>query len=180
MEFTGTVEAQRLFNLNLFGPVRVNRAVLPYMRRQGGGRIVHISSVAAAAALPFQAYYSATKSAINAYSLALANEVRPFGIEVCAVQPGDIRTGFTVARKKLQRGDDVYAGRIARSVARMEKDEQTGMQPEQVAAFLRKLVAKKRLPPLTTIGASYRLATLLLRLLPTRLSQWLLYLIYAR
>ena len=180
VEFTETADAQALFDANFFGMVRVNRALLPIMRKAGGGRIVNISSIAAPVAIPFQAYYSATKSAINAYSLALANEVRPFGIEVCAVQPGDIRTGFTAARKKLQRGDDVYAGRIARSVARMEKDEQTGMQPEQVAAFLRKLVAKKRLPPLTTIGASYRLATLLLRLLPTRLSQWLLYLIYAR
>lgn len=180
VEFTNVDEAQRLLDLNLFGAVRVNQAVLPCLRRQGGGRIVHISSVAAVAPLPFQAYYSAGKAALNAYSLALANEVRPFGIEVCAVQPGDVRTGFTAARRKLHRGDDAYAGRISRSVARMEKDEKTGMPPERVAAFLLRLLSRRRLPPVATVGLSYQAAALLLRLLPMRLSQWLLYQIYGR
>ena len=53
----------------------------------------------------------------------LFNEVKQMGVSVCAIMPGDIHTGFTAAREKSAVGDDVYAGRIARSVAKMEKDE---------------------------------------------------------
>ena len=51
--------------------------------------------MAAPVPIPFQTYYSASKAAINSYTMALANELRPFGITVCAVMPGDIHTGFT-------------------------------------------------------------------------------------
>ena len=180
IEFTGVPEAQRLFDLNVFGAARVNRAVIPLLRAQGSGRILHVSSVAAAAPLPFQAYYSASKAALTSYSLALANELRPFGVEVCAVQPGDIRSGFTAARQKLHEGDAAYDGRISRSVARMERDEQTGMPPERIARRLADLAEAKRLAPLVTTGALYRLAALLLRLLPPRPAQWLLYRLYGR
>ena len=134
VEFTGTEEAQRQLDVNFFGMVRMNRQGLPVMRKQGYGRIVNLSSVAGAIPIPFQTYYSASKAAINSYTMALANEVRPFGIQVCCVQPGDIRTGFTAAREKNQLGDDIYGGRIARSVSGMERDEQTGMAPEQAGS----------------------------------------------
>ena len=104
VECTTPEEARRLFDVDFFGVVNVNHAVLPRMRRAGGGRIVHVSSVAAPVAIPFQAYYSAAKAAINAYSSALRCEVAPFGIDVCAVMPGDLKTGFTAAREKNVRG----------------------------------------------------------------------------
>ena len=129
-------EARRQFDVNFFGMVNMNRAVLPIMRQQGGGRIVNMSSVAAPIAIPFQAYYSASKAAVRTYSLALASEVRPFGIEVCVIMPGDIATGFTAARRKSCDGDVVYHGRIARSVAVMEHDEQTGMSAEYAGQFV--------------------------------------------
>ena len=94
VEFTDTAEAQRLLDVNFFGMVRMNKAVIPHMRQAGRGRIVNLSSVAAPCPIPFQAYYSAGKAAVNAYTMALANELRPFGITVCAVQPGDIHTGL--------------------------------------------------------------------------------------
>ena len=78
IEFTELSDAKRQMDVNFFGMVNVTRAVLPHMRRRGSGRIVNISSVAACAAIPFQAYYSASKAAINAYTLALTNEVRPY------------------------------------------------------------------------------------------------------
>ena len=100
IEFTTTEEARRLFDANFFGMVRMNRCVIPLMRAQGSGRIINLSSVAAPVPIPFQAYYSATKAAVNDYTMALANELRPFGVSVCAVQPGDIKTGFTAARER--------------------------------------------------------------------------------
>ena len=142
IEFTKTEDAKRLFDADFFGMVNVNRAVIPHMRQAGAGRIVNLSSVAAAAPIPFQAYYSAAKAAVNSYTMALANELRPYGVTVCAVQPGDIHTGFTAAREKTIDGDDVYGGRISRSVARMEHDEQTGMDPAKAGAFIAKVAMK--------------------------------------
>ena len=74
-------------------------------REQKRGRIVNVSSVASPVPIPFQAFYSASKAAVDSYTCALANEVRPFGISVTAVRPGDVATGFTDARKKSAAGD---------------------------------------------------------------------------
>ena len=179
VECTTPEEARRLFNVDFFGVVNVNHAVLPRMRRAGGGRIVHVSSVAAPVAIPFQAYYSAAKAAINAYSSALRCEVAPFGIDVCAVMPGDLKTGFTAAREKNVRGDTEYGGRISRSVSRMEHDEQTGMPPEKAAAFLCRVALRRRTKPLYAIGPQYSAAVLLSRLLPCRLVSWIVSRLYA-
>ena len=180
IEFTTAEEAQRLFDANFFGMVRMNRCVVPIMRRQGGGRIVNLSSVAAPVAIPFQAYYSATKAAVNDYTMALANELRPFDVTVCAVQPGDIRTGFTAAREKVIEGDDIYQGRIGRSVARMEHDEQTGMDPAKAGRFIANVAAKRSVKPLYTIGASYKFFVFLVRILPSRTLNRLVGLLYAK
>lgn len=179
VEFTETESAQTLFDVNFFGMVRVNRAALPYLR-QKKGRIINISSVAAPVAIPFQTYYSATKAAVNAYTLALANEVRPFGISVCAVMPGDIRTGFTAAREKFHAGDDLYQGRISRSVSRMEQDELHGMDPEAAGVLIARIAGKQRVKPLYTLGFGYQMIYLLVKLLPAAVTNRLVGLLYAK
>ena len=159
--------------------VRMNRAVLPVMRAQGGGRILSMSSVAAPIAIPFQAYYSASKAAVRTYMLALASEVAPFGIETCAIMPGDVATGFTDARRKNPAGDDVYGGRIGRSVAVMEHDERTGISAADAGAFVAKKATQRRVPPLCTLGGKYKVFVFLTRLLPTRLMVSIVGKIYA-
>ena len=180
VEFTKTEDAQHQLDVNFFGMVRMNRQVLPIMRKQGYGRIVNLSSVAGAIAIPFQTYYSASKAAINSYTMALANEVKPFGIQVCCVQPGDIRTGFTAAREKNQLGDDIYGGRIARSVAGMERDEQTGMAPEKAGAFIAHVATRKGSKPVNTIGLQYQFFCFLAKVLPAKALNYLVGLIYAK
>ena len=180
VEFTDTSEAQKQFDVNFFGMVRVNHVFLPYLRKQGYGRIVNISSVASPIPIPFQAYYSAAKAAIDSYTMALANELRPYHITVCAVRPGDIRTGFTAAREKSVLGDDTYQGRISRSVSRMERDEQNGMSPEKAGRAICRIAMKKSSKPLITIGISYRLFAVLSKLLPCRLLNFIVSLLYAR
>ena len=179
IEFTPAQEARRQFDVNFFGMVNMNRAVLPIMRQQGGGRIVNMSSVAAPIAIPFQAYYSASKAAVRTYSLALASEVRPFGIEVCVIMPGDIATGFTAARRKSCDGDDAYHGRIARSVAVMEHDEQTGMSAEYAGQFVARRATQKRAKLICTMGHKYALFVFLMRILPTGLATRIVGKIYA-
>jgi len=179
VEFTELADAKRQMDVNFFGMVNATKAVLGPMRRAGGGRVVNISSVAAPAAIPFQAFYSASKAAINDYTCALANEVRPYGVSVCAVMPGDIRTGFTDARKKSAVGDEAYGGRISKSVAKMERDERGGMAPETAGAYIAKIALRKNVKPLYAIGFSYKCICVLCDLLPCRLRNRLIGLLYA-
>lgn len=180
VEFTKTEDAKRLFDTNFFGMVNMNRAVVPVMREAGQGRIVNISSVAGQIPIPFQTYYSAAKAATNSYTMALANELRPYGITVCAVQPGDIKTGFTKAREKTVDGDDVYGGRIGHSVSRMEHDEQTGMDPAVAGKFIANVAMKKKVSPIYTIGASYSFLTFLTRLMSWKTMNKIIGAIYAK
>lgn len=179
VEYIPLKDARAQVDVNLFGTINCCRLALPALRKSRG-RIVNISSVAAPIAIPFQAYYSVSKAGINAFSLALANEVRPFGISVCSVMPGDIKTGFTAARKKDHEGDEVYGGRIGRSVAVMEHDEQNGMDPADAGRYIADRVLKKRCPPLCTIGGQYKLFVFLTRLLPVRLVNYLVCGLYAK
>ena len=143
VEFTSMEQAKAQFDVNFFGTVTVNKAVLPFMRHQGKGHIVNISSVAAVAHIPFQTFYSASKAAVSSYSYALANEVKPYGIHVTVVELGDICTGFTKARQKSILGDDEYGGRISHSVSQMEHDEQNGMDPARIGRYIAGIVEKK-------------------------------------
>ena len=180
VEFTKTEDAKRLFDTNFFGMVNMNHAVVPVMREAGQGRIVNISSVAGQIPIPFQTYYSAAKAATNSYTMALANELRPYGVTVCAVQPGDIKTGFTKAREKTVDGVVVYGGRIGRSVSRMEHDEQTGMDPAVAGKFIANVAMKKKVSPIYTIGASYSFLTFLTRLMSWKTMNKIIGAIYAK
>ncbi|MBR2831961.1 MAG: SDR family NAD(P)-dependent oxidoreductase [Oscillospiraceae bacterium] len=177
VEFTETEAAQRLMDVNFFGVVRTVIAFMPHLR-ESRGRVVLISSIAGILPIPFQTYYSASKAAINAYAAALQNEVRPFGVSVCAVMPGDIRTGFTAAREKSQKGDELYNGRISRSVARMEKDETEGMSPDAAGAYIARIALKKRVKPYYSVGFVYKLFSVIYRVLPWRFISFILYKMY--
>ena len=179
-ELTDSADAHAQLELNLYGMDNATKAVLPAMRKQGSGRIVCMSSIAGILPIPFQLWYSVSKAAINAYVLALQNEVRPFGITVCAVMPGDIASGCTDARRKSDAGDDIYAGRIERSVKVMEQDERGGMSPDKAGAYIAKIAMKKRTRPLKAIGLSYKAIAVLAKILPRRLSNYIVGLIYSK
>ncbi len=87
VEFTDTAEAKRQLDVNFFGMVNMNKAVVPTDAPGGPGKDCEPELCGRALPIPFQAYYSASKAAVNAYTMALANELRPFGITVCAVLP---------------------------------------------------------------------------------------------
>jgi len=179
-EFTDINAAKSQFDVNFFGTVRVSSAVLPYMRKAGAGRIVNLSSVAAVIPIPFQSFYSASKAAVNSYTMALSNEVKPFGIQVCAVMPGDIATGFTAARKKEQAGDSEYSGRISRSVSKMEQDEIRGMSAKEAGRYIAKIALKNSRKPLYTLRFDYKLVALLQKILPAQLLNFIIRILYAK
>jgi NAD(P)-dependent dehydrogenase (short-subunit alcohol dehydrogenase family) len=91
-EAVTTEQAQRLMDTNFFGPVRVNRAVLPHMRRQRSGVLMHISSGAGRVILPSAGFYCASKFALEALAEAYSYELAAQGIESVIVEPGQYET----------------------------------------------------------------------------------------
>lgn len=167
VEDTSTDEARAQFETLFFGVHRTCRAVLPAMRAQGQGRIVIVSSLAAAVPMPYQAAYSAAKAAVSNYAEASRFELVPLGIDVACVEPGNFRTGFTGARKHVAGWTDasVHAARCAASVAWMEKDELAAPPGDAVARRIQAIVESPRRPalrhvvvaqPFERIGAALR------------------------
>ncbi len=93
-EETSIAQASSIFDTNFFGTVRMTRAVVPHMRRQGAGRIINIGSALGFIPMPYNAVYSATKHAIEGYSESLDHELRTWGIRVVVVEPGITKTRF--------------------------------------------------------------------------------------
>ena len=178
VEFTDIHEAERQMDVNFMGAVRFTQAVLPQLRQQGFGRIIYTSSVAALLAVPYQSFYSASKAAINAMALALANEVREFGISVSVMMPGDVSTGFTDARCKSTAGEEIYCG-ANKAITTMEHDERSGMSPKQMARLFYHIATCHSPKPQYVGGFSYRVLCFLDCLLPKRLVNWIEYKVYS-
>lgn len=93
-EESSVAQVQALFDVNVFGVIRMTNAVLPSMRRRGKGRIINIGSVLGLIPAPYAAHYSAAKHAIEGYSESLDHEVRAFNIRVSVIEPAFVRTVF--------------------------------------------------------------------------------------
>src|SRR5215204_4266035 len=104
-------QARALFETNLFGSIRMTRAVLPHMREQGSGRIINVSSVLGFMPAPFMALYAATKHAIEGYSESLDHEVREHGVRVLLVEPAYTRTSFDANAVPVDEPLALYARR---------------------------------------------------------------------
>ncbi|MEI9402688.1 oxidoreductase [Mesorhizobium argentiipisi] len=107
-EESSLAQAQSLFDINVFGIVRMTNEVLPIMRSQGSGRIINISSVAGFLPGPYTALYNATKHAVEGYSEALDHELRTLGIHVSLVEPAFTRTALEENGEQPDRVLSVY------------------------------------------------------------------------
>lgn len=179
-ELTPLEAVKKQLDVNLYGTANMVNAVIPAMRAQGGGRIVNTGSVAGFVPIPFQTWYSASKAAVQSYTMAMGNELSPFGITLTAVLPGDTRTGFTAARQKIDDPEGLYGGRIERSVERMEHDEQNGVPAETVGALIARVALKPHVKPFYIPGFSYNLVNVLMRLLPSGAANRLIGMLYAK
>ncbi|ANK62962.1 SDR family oxidoreductase [Loigolactobacillus backii] len=101
-------QIQRLFQVNVFGSLRVARAVMPFLRHQHDGQIVQIASMAGEYSEPAMGLYSASKWAIEGAFEALSKEVEPFGVKVLIVEPGGIRTNFAGKKASVGKAMDAY------------------------------------------------------------------------
>lgn len=132
-EESSTAQAQTLFDVNVFGVIRMTNAVLPAMRRQRSGRIVNLSSVQGFIPAPYFALYSSTKHAVEGYSESLDHELRPFGIRVVLVEPAYTRTSFEESLATPDQLLDIYDTARATMAGAVRKAMEKGDTPEIVA-----------------------------------------------
>jgi NAD(P)-dependent dehydrogenase (short-subunit alcohol dehydrogenase family) len=140
-------EVKALFDINVFGPLRVNRAALPHMRKRGTGLLVTTSSIVGRVSLPCFGPYAASKHAVVALAEALRDELKPLGIDVVLLQPGAFPT--EVGDKGLYPADAARAGEYG-AMASLPRQVGEGLgqlftspdapKPQQVADAVKKLV----------------------------------------
>lgn len=160
---------KRLFDVNVFGVQRVNRAVLPYLRGQGSGLLIHLSSLLGRIAYPFYGPYNATKWAVEALAENYRVELSAFGVDSCIVEPGGYPTSFmTNLMKPSDNSQSESYGEMANAPEQMfEHFEQAlasnpSQNPQNVADAIANLIstpAGKR--PVRTIVDSMGMGTVI-------------------
>lgn len=137
-------EAARLqFDVNFFGALEVINAVLPCMRNQRRGKIITVGSMAGVIGIPYQGFYSASKFAIEGAIQSLQMELRPYGIAVVRVNPGDFATNFTHNRRKTYNSTSLYAQQANKTLEVVETDELSGAKASGFAKTILRIVATK-------------------------------------
>lgn len=142
VEDTMLDEASVVWETNFLGAARVCRATMPALRASKGC-LINISSLGGLVALPFQAFYSASKFAMEGYTEALRAEVRERGVRVVLVEPGDFRTGMTGKRRiaAAAEASAPYGAAFKRALEIIAKNEQQGSDPAKLGRALERILA---------------------------------------
>jgi NAD(P)-dependent dehydrogenase (short-subunit alcohol dehydrogenase family) len=140
---------------NFYGVVNVTRAALPIMRKQRSGVILQISSLGGRLALPGSAAYHAAKWAVGGFTESLAQEVAPFGVKVCALEPGGLRTNWGARANKdipdLLPEYEPSVGAVVKALHSLWGQENS--DPAKVAQVVLRLASSESLPPHLLIGS---------------------------
>lgn len=165
-EESSVTQAKSVFDVNVFGVLRMTNAVLPIMRRQGKGRIINLSSILGLIPAPYNALYSSTKHAIEGYSESLDHEIRTQGIRVVLVEPGVTRTSFEENITRPDQPLPVYDTIRAYAEKLMREIIEKGDAPESVAAAV--VSAANAVSPKRryTVGKAARQVRFIRRFLP--------------
>ena len=170
LEFASEEEVRLQMDTNFMGLVHCVDAVLPHMRRQGGGKIIALSSIGGLMGLPFQGFYSASKFAIEGYCEALRLETQQQGIKVVVLRPGDFSTGFTGSRKKVADEAALQAYPLYReAIEKVEHDENGGLKPVVLAQKINRIINMQH-PRNGYVVASFeqKLSVWIKRILPAK------------
>jgi short-subunit dehydrogenase len=159
-------QAKSLFEVNLFGVIRLTQAVLPTMRRHGSGRILNISSVMGLIPAPFMALYAASKHALEGYSESLDHEVRNSGIRVVLVEPAYTRTAFEGNVYHADQQLDIYRAARTNAEGVMRDAMKVADSPELVASAVVRAATAATPRPRYTAGRTARQVSLLRRFVP--------------
>lgn len=172
IEETALDEAKGQFETNFFGVVRMTRAVLPIMRRQGSGRIINIGSMAGLVTIPFGAYYASSKFALEGYTEALRQEVRPFGVSVSLVQPGFFRTEITDSTQVCSNRLSVYNENRKKVIDSLARAQRKGADPARVARCVLGILRDPRPRLRYKVGKDAHALGLFKRIFPDSVFEW--------
>ena len=142
-EETSLDEAKAQLETNFFGVVRMVKAVLPGMRKAGAGKIITIGSLAGITAIPFGAFYTASKFALEGYTEALWHELRPFGIHVTLIEPGFIATPIGESTQVAAAPLSAYDGVRQRATHALDQHVKDGISPDAVAQRVLRVIQSR-------------------------------------
>lgn len=178
LELTSMEQARKTLDVNVLGAFALIKYALPYLRKSKG-IIYNIASVAGPIAIPFQTFYSLSKAALITMSEGLRLELKPLGVRVLSVLPGDTKSEFGARREKIPL-DPIYGKRYQKSLEVMERDERNGKDPLSVAKVISRTLYCKHPPVYITVGLSYKLLVFLSRFLPRKITQAIVYMMYGK
>jgi NAD(P)-dependent dehydrogenase (short-subunit alcohol dehydrogenase family) len=154
---------------NFMGAVHTVKAVLPSMRSLRQGTIINITSIGGLTGLPFQGYYSASKFALEGWSEALRMELRQFNIKIIVIEPGDFHTRNTMNRINIHEEKGPYEAQFVKTLAVIEKDENSGGAPDVLASKIADILQKRHPAERYVVGSlSQKLAVVLKSILPQK------------
>jgi NAD(P)-dependent dehydrogenase (short-subunit alcohol dehydrogenase family) len=159
-------QAKSLFDVNLFGLIRMTKAVLPTMRRQRTGRIINLSSVLGLIPAPFMALYAASKHAVEGYSESLDHEIRGSGVRVVLVEPGYTRTAFEGNVYRPDQQLEVYQSARTNAEGVLRDGMKTADTPDLVASAVVNAATEPTPRGRYTAGRAARQISLLRRFVP--------------
>ena len=157
---------ERLFKINVLGPVHLTQLLLPGMRRRGYGRVVMVSSMLASFPLAYRSSYVASKAAIEGFATAARFEMSPFGVWLTTVEPGSIKTGISARRTKYVAADSPHAPAMKKMLKTLDGNEREGVLPERVARTIVDAIEEKAPASLYAVGSNAPAVFALRRALP--------------
>lgn len=168
------------FETNCYGPLLLMQKVLPIMRKQKEGFVVSITSIGCAMGLPFRGAYSASKGALSLLTESLRMEVKPFGIKMCTVAPGDFVSDIASRRYYApQKEQSPYQAIYKRNLATIDAHVSSGIQPEVIAHKIARILPQKNPKVHYRVGAPLQKFSVVLKgILPSRLFEKLLLLFF--
>lgn len=168
-ELLPSSEIRNLTEVNYYGTLYLIRSALKYM--SAGSKIVNVSSAMALFPVPYRAIYGSVKSAVLTLSFALRMELKPLGIDVVAICPGDIKTNFTKNRIKDFDTNERYGERLMKATTKSDSREDKRMPADKCAKKIFKCINRKRCKPFYIIGGKYKVLYFFTRITP---KSWLL------
>ncbi|MEV6302704.1 SDR family oxidoreductase [Actinoplanes sp. NPDC051861] len=157
---------RRLFQVNVFGAVRLAQLALPGMRERGYGRVVMIGSMLASFPLAYRSSYVASKAALKGFSNGARHEYSPYGVWLTTVEPGSISTGISERRTKYIAPDSPHRPEFERMLAALDRNEKAGVSAERVAATIVTAIGAEKPRQRYAVGSNAPFVFALRRLVP--------------
>ncbi|MET8520669.1 oxidoreductase [Nocardioides sp. NPDC004968] len=161
-------QTQDIFDINVYGVMRMTKAVLPHMRVQRSGRIINVSSLSGFVPSPFMTVYVATKHAVEGYSQSLDHEVREYGVRVLLVEPGPINTPFAGHSVEADTPMPLYAAGRRNYDELITKNLSSGDDPAVVAKVIVGAATDRNPKLRRTAGSTARTINAVHRIAPAR------------